>query len=63
MFEKAGLILFDPQKVLTKLVQFNDPEQSADTLLIPYDYTNPSTPPNKNHILEILDELSGWIQY
>jgi hypothetical protein len=25
-FEKAGLIPFDPQKVLTKLIQFNNPE-------------------------------------
>jgi hypothetical protein len=53
-FEKAGLIPFDPQKVLTKLIQFNDPERPADIPLIPYNYTNPATPPNNNHILEVL---------
>jgi hypothetical protein len=63
MFEKASLIPFNPQRVLTKLAQFNNPEQPTDTLQIPYNYNHPSILPNNSYLLKILDKLSGWIQY
>jgi hypothetical protein len=61
-FAKAGLVPFNPQPVLMKLVEFNGPEQiTPPPPQASYDYGNPKTPPSDERILDVLDELKSWI--